>query len=152
MGGLWSTNEDGSQTKKLLSMVDIHALFPTTNGVIVLEGVAHMTGDDGGAYFVSASSWATAQARKLADLHSSPEASVQETPEAVLVATNKAVLRVASSGTIETLFTWPNRFLVPRSILLADRTIYVSMRGYVVRLLPTSTGYEPEWLSPAERR
>jgi len=35
---------------------------------------------------------------------------------------------------------------------MADRMICVSMCGYVVRLLPTSTGYEPEWLSPAGRR
>ncbi len=104
MGGLWSTNEDGSQTKKLLSMADIHALFRTTSGVIVLEGLAHATLDNGSVYFVPASSWATAGARKIADIHSSPEASVQETPEAVLVTTNKAVLRVGSTGTIETLF------------------------------------------------
>jgi hypothetical protein len=147
-GGLWSTNEDGSQTKALLSNVDIHAMFQTTKGVVVLEGLAHIASDKGSAFFVPASSWASSAATKIADLHSSPEASVQESPDTLLIATNKAVLRLNAAGLLTTLFEQPNGFLGPRSILSTDRQIYVGMRGYVLRLHPSSTGYLSQWLIP----
>jgi len=150
-GSLWSTNEDGSQTKNLL-WNNVHALFQVPGGVIVLVGLAHMTLDEGKAIFVPSSSWDTAEAHVLADLHSSPEASVQESPATIVVATHKAVLRISTSRLAQTVFEAQKPLSAPYSVLVADGTIYVGMRGYVLRLLPESTGYRPEWLSPTATR
>jgi hypothetical protein len=151
-GGLWSANQDGSETKNLLPSVDVHALVPVPGGVVVLAGVAQATLDEGSAFFVPVSEWDKAKAFPILDLHSSPEAYIQKSPDTILVATNKAILRINASGVPQTLFELPNGSLFPRSVLLADRTIYVGMRGYILRLLPQSTGYKSEWLSPPEGR
>jgi hypothetical protein len=151
-GGLWSTNQDGSETKTLLSRADVHALFLVRGGVIALTGVAHLTLDEGDAFLVPVSEWDTAKAIHVLDLHSSPEASAQDSADTALVATNKAILRIDATGAIETLLELPNGALFPRSVIVVDRTIYVGMRGYILRLLPQTTGYRAEWLRPPEGR
>jgi len=149
-GGLWSTNDDGSQTSLVLSREDIHALYHTNDGVIVLSGVAHATIDEGKVWFVFDTSWDKAAARLLCDLHGSPDASVQDSPSTVLVVTRSAVLRIGTSGSLETLAHIPVPPPVVTSVVMAaDRTIYVGVPGYILRLLPEPTGYSVQWLVPA---
>jgi hypothetical protein len=147
-GGLWATNDDGSRKLNILPDEDVHALFSTPDGVIVLSGLAHMGGDQGKAWFVPNSSWANAQVKPLYDLGSSPEASVQESTSAVLVVTDKAVSRVNSSGTLDKLIDLPYGPIVANSIVIAsDRTIYVGVHNYLLRLSPHSSSYSLEWLA-----
>lgn len=148
-GGLWSTNEDGSQTQHLLSSQDVHAIVPALGGAIVLAGVAHMSLDEGSAFWVPSSAWNSAEIHRIADLKSSPEASIQDSPSTVLVATNKEILRIDASGTLQRLFEMPNGSLSPRSVVVMDGTIYVGLRGYLLRLMPVTNGYHAEWLIPA---
>lgn len=149
-GGLWSANEDGSQTKNLLSGQDVHAIIPVLGGAIVLAGVAHMSLDEGSVFFVPSSPWNSAEAHRIADLKSSPEASVQDSQSTVLIATNKTILRIDASGTLQRLFEMPNGYLSPRSVVVVDGTIYAGLRGYLLRLVPAADGYAAEWLMPAE--
>jgi hypothetical protein len=148
-GGLWSTSEDGRQTKLLVHQADIHGLIRTPDGVIVLSGLAHATMDQGSAVFVPNSSWDKAEVHPISDLSSSPQAWVQDSPSTVLVVTNKAILRVHEVGTADTLASLPYGPIVARSIVIAaDRTIYVGVRGYILRLLPQPNGYTLQWLLP----
>ncbi len=64
---------------------------------------------------------------------------MQESTDRLLIATNKAVLRLDADGELTTLYREPNGFLVPRSILLANKNIYVGMRGFILRLKPSPT-------------
>jgi hypothetical protein len=52
-------------------------------------------------------------------------------------------------GTADTLASLPYGPIVARSIVIAaDRTIYVGVRGYILRLLPQPNGYTLQWLLP----
>jgi hypothetical protein len=150
-GGLWSTSDDGSQTKLLVSQADVHGLIRTPDGIIVLIGLAHMALNQGNASFVPNSSWDRAEAHTIADLSASPEAWLQESPSTVLVATDKAILRVHTSGTVDTLVNMPYGPMIARSIVIAaDHTIYVGIRGYILKLIPQLNGYALQWLIPVE--
>ena len=52
-GGLWITNEDGTRSKQIV-MDNVRGLIPTSRGIFVLSGLAHMHIDFGNVLMLSA--------------------------------------------------------------------------------------------------
>jgi hypothetical protein len=51
-GGLWLTNEDGSETKQILTD-NVREMVRLDNGILVLTGLAHMSLDFSNAFIFS---------------------------------------------------------------------------------------------------
>ena len=89
----------------------------------------------------------------LAPLDGAPEAFTRISPDEVLVVTTHGISRIASSGAHQTLTHSKFAFLYPNSIVATpEGTIYVGMRLFVVRLVPTSKPgeYAEQWLVPED--
>jgi len=144
-GGLWWSNEDGSQSNRILNE-NVKGILATSNGVLVLVGLAHIDLDVGKVFIIPDSAKPEG-IRPLVSLDGAPEAFVIESPTTVLVATTHGVSRIGSSDNVEVLAHAPFSLLYPNSMVVtADKAIYVGMRLFVVRFLPGASGYREQWL------
>lgn len=144
-GGLWWTNEDGNQSNRILNE-NVKGILATSNGVLVLVGLAHIDLDEGKVFIIPDSA-KPKSIRPLASLDGAPQAFVAESPTTVLVTTTHGVSRVSSSGSVEVLAHAPLALLYPNSMVLTtDKAIYVGMRLFVVRFLPGASDYNQQWL------
>lgn len=150
-GGLWWFSRDGSKTIGLLSD-NVHAIYKTPAGILVLVGLNHM-GLNYGHLYKFTDSPENPAARSVAKLDGSPEASVVQADGNIIVATNHSVLRVDSDGQVHKIYKSEEYLTYPTSVAI-DRNgdIYVAMRFFVLRLIPHGGGYEPEWLMPEQCR
>jgi hypothetical protein len=153
-GGLWLTNDDGSETKQILSD-NVHAVVPIDGGVLVLSGLAHMGMDFGNARIFSNPNGLSIWLRQAVHLDGEPRAFVKESDGSVLFVTTHGLHRITTSGSLQNLVELPEwtRFQYANSMAIAsDGDIFIGMRMFVLRLSAISDGYSQEWLLPTECR
>jgi len=149
-GGLWRTNNDGSESKQLLNR-SVKGIVSTSHGIFVLTALMHRSVDLGKVYTLDADG--QGELHPLLDLDGAPLAYFRESADSLLVATTHGISRVSATGTVEVLSTEPFARLFPNSIAEeSDGTIYVGMRMFVMRLMHDDRGYFQEWMVSNECR
>ena len=149
-GGLWLTNEDGTETKRILDE-DVRAMIPTDYGIVVLSGLAHMSMDFGYAFIFSKPDGMNISLQHAVHLDGEPSGGVQEPSGSVLFATTYNLCRITKTGELKRLMWLPTwmRLQYPNSIALtSDGSIYIGMRMFVLRIHENDRGLTEEWLLP----
>ncbi len=146
-GGLWFKPNDSSRTEKLLNE-NVLGIIATGNGVLILTGIAHLSWNHGTVFYIPTDAHSSRDVRMLVNLGAAPTAFARESDASLIVVTTKSVLRLTATGAVQILAPLP-LFLYPYSVAIApDGSIYVGMRFFVVRLVPSSKGYEQQYLLP----
>jgi len=87
----------------------------------------------------------------VANLEGAPRASFLSPDGSIVIVTLAQVIRLSPSGSTETILRVDFRGLFPNSIVeMADGVIYIGMRHFLGRLVPTGGGYQLAWLLPAD--
>ena len=151
-GGLWLTNEDGSETKRILTD-NVPAIVPLDGvGVLALSGLAHMKMDFGNEFIFSNPDGMNIRLQYAAHLDGAPSAFTKLADGSVLFVTtqslNAITIKPRESAELNYFPKW-TKMLYPNSIVaLNDGTIFIGMRMFVLRLTPIPTGYNEDWLLP----
>jgi hypothetical protein len=147
--GLWFVDANGKTSQ--LYGANVQGFVETSRGVMILAGVAHMMIDEGRALIARYPVTAETTLATLATLDGSPQTYTKLSPDAALVATTHGISRITSAGDSQPLTHSKFALLYPNSIVATpEGTIYVGMRLFVVRLVPTSRPgeYTEQWLVP----
>lgn len=145
-GSLFWFNEKGTRYEKIVSG-NIKNLFRINGQIYAVEGLAHLSLSRGQIFTVSHNSdiWTT---EKKLDLPTAPYAATLTDKNEFLIVTSKELLIVDSEFEIETIvnegFWW--RFLYSNSVLVKEQTIYIGMRGGVLRTQMNNSAKQ-EWLT-----
>lgn len=153
-GGLWLTNEDGSETRRIIND-NVRAVIPIDGGVLVLSGLSHMTLDFGNAFIFSNPDGLNIPLRHTVRLDGAPRAYAKASDGSVLFATTRGLSKITKSGELQNLSNFPNwtRFQYASSMAIAsDGSIFVGMRMFVLKLREIANGYSQEWLLPTDCR
>jgi hypothetical protein len=153
-GGLWVTNEDGSEIRRLINE-NVHAVIPIDAGFLVLSGLAHMGQDFGNAFIFSNPDGLNIPLRHTVRLDGEPRAYAKTSDGSVLFVTTPGLSRITKSGELQSLSSFPDwsRYQYATSMAIAsDGNIFVAMRMFVLKLRPTTGGYSQEWLLPTACR
>jgi hypothetical protein len=149
-GGLWLTNEDGSEAKRIFNS-DVQAVVTLEKGVLILSGLDHMGLDVGNALVYSAPRSMNVTLQESIKLDGAPSAFAQETDGSVVFVTTHSLCRITKTGELKILHTLP-RWIAqqyPNSMAItADGSIYVGMRMFVLKLNDRDGEYSEEWLLP----
>lgn len=147
-GSLSLTDANGVQTKRLLDK-NVLQLMPSKSGVLVFTGLLHLGLDEGEVWLYSKSSDANWSIRKLADLNGKPSVISSENGNILAVGGHGVYRLDQALNLTETSLPFYQTF--PNSISEdAHGRIYVGMNAFVVRLVPTKTGYTHEWFTRSE--
>jgi hypothetical protein len=149
-GGLWWFNNGGDENQKLLPE-NVHAIYRTPDGVFVLVGLAHLSLNSGKIYQFTETD-EEVKVKHVADLGGSPEASTVDSEGRFVVATPRSVLAVDYTGKVDELYKSGEDLTYPTSVVVdANGDIFVGMRFFALRLVPTNNGYyRPQWLMAKE--
>jgi hypothetical protein len=150
-GGLWFVDVNGNASH--LYQENVHGFVETSRGVMVFVGVAHMTIDRGEVLIAHNPVTADTKLEMLVPLDGAPETFTKISPDAALVVTTHGISRISISGDQQSLTHSIFAILYPKSIVVTpDASIYVGMRLFVVRLVPTLKpgDYTEQWLVPAD--
>jgi len=153
-GGLWITNDDGSETKRLVND-NVHALLPFDGGILVLTGVAHLMSDFGNALIFANPKGMEMALNSSLRLDDEPRTYVKEPSGDVLFTTTHGLNRITKAGELQTLAVFPDwvKFQYANSMAISsDGSIFVGMRMFVLKLTPDAGAFTQEWLLPAECR
>jgi hypothetical protein len=145
-GALFWFNETGDKRVQLAD-VNIIGITELRVGVVALSGLAHMGMSEGKLLRVSRTrdTWSAAP---WIDMHGAVEAFVRESSESMLVLSTTGLDRVTACGDVLRLATTNYDVLYPSSMAVdAKGVVYVGMRQFVTRFVPTSDGYREEWLT-----
>jgi hypothetical protein len=151
-GGLWLTNEDGSDTKRILTD-NVRAIVPLDGGgVLVLSGLAHMSLDFGNVFIFSNPDGMNIPLQYAAHLDGAPSAFTKLADGSVLFVTTQSLNAISTKPSkpaeLNYFPKW-RKMLYPNSIVaLNDGTIFIGMRMFVLRLTPIPAGYNEDWLLP----
>ena len=149
-GGLWFANDDGTTVE--LSTENVHGVFATTQGALVLAGLAHMGLDSGKVFIVPKVVRSSSDLKTLVELDGAPQAFTEISDGSELIVTTHGIWSVSSTGASAALLHRYRRdlgMLYPNSVAAApDGTIYVGMRLFVVRYTPHAGGYVEQWMVP----
>jgi hypothetical protein len=149
-GGLWLTNEAGTETKRIINE-NVRAVLPFNDGVLVLSGLAHLTMDFGNAFVLSNPDGMNVFLQHAFTLDGAPSAYTMESDGSILFLTTNGLCRITKSGELQRLFYWPRwtSQQYPNSMAVTiDGNIFIGMRMFVLKLHPNSGGYKEEWLLP----
>ena len=146
-GGLWFAGNDGET--QMLGGENVRGFVETTQGILVLAGLAHMTLDSGKVFILPYAVKSPRDAKFLVELDGAPQAFTKVSDDAMLVVTTRGVSRVSSSGRSEPLLHRDFSLLYPNSVAATpDGAIYVGMRLFVARLTPHAEEYLEQWMVP----
>jgi hypothetical protein len=147
-GSLWWFSPDGKQHKKLANG-NIKYFVSLSGELFVLEGLAHLGSAGGKVLRVRQTETGEYKADVWASLDGEPYGFAKESDNSLLIITTSGLRRMRKSGTVEELIETDYGALYPNSIALArNNIVYVGMRHFITRLIPTSEGYKEEWLVP----
>lgn len=147
-GSLWWFSLDGKRHKKLANE-NIQYFVKRSGDVLVLAGLAHLGLAEGKVLRVSGDGTGNYRADVFAKLDGEPYAYVRETQGSLLIITTAGLRRVQASGSVQELMETDYGILYPTSMVLTKNgVIYIGMRHYLTRLIPTKGGYKEEWLVP----
>jgi hypothetical protein len=153
-GGLWITNEDGSEVKRLVND-NVHAVVPIDDGVLVLSGLAHLSLDFGNAFIFSNPNGLNISLRRTAHLDGEPRAYAKESDGSVLFVTTHGLRRITKSGDVQDLVglpDWMRNQYANSMAITSDGSIFIGMRMFVLKLHIDEGQYKEEWLLPQECR
>jgi hypothetical protein len=153
-GGLWITNEDGSEAKRIV-YDNVHAVVPIDDEILVLSGLAHMSFDFGNAFIFSKPNGLNISLRQTARLDGEPRAYAKESDGSVLFVTTNGLSRIKKSGEVQSLTNfpdWTRRQYANSMTITSDGSIFVGMRMFVLKLHIDEGQYKEEWLLPQECR
>jgi hypothetical protein len=146
-GGLWFAGDDGAT--QMLSSENVHGFVETSQGILVLAGLAHLTLDSGKVFIVPYSVNSPRDLKILVELDGAPQAFIKVSDDVMLVVTTQGISRISSSGAVEPLLHRDLGQLYPNSIAATpDGTVYIGMRLFVVRLAPNAEKYLEQWMVP----
>jgi hypothetical protein len=151
-GGLWLTNQDGSETKRILSD-NVRAVVPLDgSGILVLSGLAHMSTDSGNEFIFSNPNGLNITLQNSAHLDGAPMTYTKLADGSVFFVTTHRLHAITKSESPTRLgHDFPNwmKMQYPNSIVArSDGTIFIGMRMFVLRLTPNPTDYSEDWLLP----
>lgn len=148
-GSLSLTGPDGAPSKRLLAE-NVIQLLPVKSGVLVLTGLLHLDADQGAGWLYSKISGEDWSVKKLFDLDGYPRAIYSDKGE-ILVVTGHGVSRVDELLNHSEVALLPFAQTLPNSVSKdALGRVYIGMNAFVVRLVPTKTGYMHEWFTRPE--
>jgi len=153
-GGLWITNEDGSEVKQIYDS-NVQAAVPLGSRVLVLSGLAHMQMDAGDALIYSSPRAMNMALQKSIKLDGAPRTFVQESDGSVLFVTTHSLCRITVNGELKILHTFPSWTAQQYANSMAatpDGSIYVGMRMFVLKLNDKGGEYTEEWMLPEDCR
>ncbi|HEX7664553.1 MAG TPA: hypothetical protein VF407_08585, partial [Polyangiaceae bacterium] len=145
-GGLYWFSKDGKQRKKLGSE-NVIGFAELSNGLVVVTGLAHLGMSVGHLAIVDkdASGWSV---KPWLDLGGAAETFARESPSSMLVLTTGGLHRITVSGSDNEIAKTNYDSLYPNSMAIDNRGIvYVGMRQFVTRFVPTAQSYREEWLT-----
>jgi hypothetical protein len=147
-GSLSLIDANGAQTKRLLD-TNVLQLLPSKSGVLVFTGLLHLDIDKGAVWLYSKSSDGNWSIRKLADLNGKPSVISSENGDVLAVGGHGVYRLDQTLNLTETSLPFAQTF--PNSISKdVHGRIYVGMNAFVVRLVPSKTGYTHEWFTKSE--
>jgi hypothetical protein len=152
-GGLWLTNDDGSQTKRILDN-NVRAVIPVDNGILVLSGLAHRTMDFGNAFIFSTPNGLDISLQHAMHLDGKPSAPAKAPDGSVFFVTTYGLCRITKTGELQRLIYFPKwaMYQYPNSMAITpDGAIFIGMRMFVLKVRPDAE-YSKEWLLPNECR
>jgi hypothetical protein len=159
-GGLYWFNADGTKHYQInldrpvdeFDSENVRNIFTYRDSVIVLQGLAHMSLDRGKVIRLSRQRDGRWRAALLCKLNGEPQVCLQDGDGSWIIVTHKTILRMKADGKQQTLGT--SEFtsgLYPNSIARTlDGVIYLGMRHFVARLIPTDKHYRAELLVPTD--
>jgi len=153
-GGLWLTNDDGSETKRILSD-NVREMIPVDDGVLVLSGLAHVTIDFGNAFIFSNPDGMNISLQHAVRLDGEPSGYAKEPNGSVLFVTTYGLCRITKSGELQRLTgfpRWSQHEFTNSMVITSDGSIFIGTRMFVLRLRKNSDRYRTEWLLPKECR
>lgn len=147
-GKLFWFSENG--TKKIEILEDnIRGIAKIDDEIFILSGLAHLSIDDGKIYKLIKDDKANFKTQLLSDLKTQPQIFIKENNQSILIVLKNKLIRLNSLGKIEELNQTNFDSLYPNSITItSSKVIYVGMRLFIVRFVPTENGYKQEWLVP----
>ena len=148
-GSLWWVSKDGRR-RRWLSNENVHGFVKTSNGVLVIVGLAHLSFNYGEVLQYVDGPIRKKRVKAFADLGWAPMAFMLESADSVMVLTRDGFVRVHSSGRVESIFRRVYGLLYPNSFTLSPNgVIHVGMRHFITRLTPSAGTYKEEWFVPA---
>ena len=150
-GKLVWASQDGSMRSEILA-ANALSLLRSPIGNFLLTGPAGWLGDgDGAIWNLSDESVTPPNAVLVANIEGAPRASSISPDGSIAIVTPANIVRLTSSTSVETILKVNFGGLFPNSIAeTADGVIYVGMRHFLARLVPTGGGYQLAWLLPAD--
>jgi hypothetical protein len=142
-GGLWITNEAGSEAKNLVRE-NVKGIIPTARGILVFSGLAHLGMDFGDVLILSEPRSMRVNLEWSAHLDSEPVAFARQPDDSVLIATTHGVSLISpprgpgQTDAVRRLFFLKQfrtyMFSVNSIAKAPDGSIYLGSRGLVVRI------------------
>ncbi len=145
-GNLFWFNEKGTEYEKIANG-NIKDLFEIKGEVYATEGLAHLSLSRGQIFKVENNNnkWTV---RKKVSIPNVPYSTTLTKDNEFLIATSKGFLKVNKDFEIETLIDegfW-SIYLYPNSMLIEGQTIYIGMRGGILKTQLGKTSKQ-EWLT-----
>jgi hypothetical protein len=122
---------------------DVLQIIPTRKGFLIVTG--SLPSNEGALWLYSKSINREWTIEKKVDLHGYPLAAY-ETTSGIWLATGDSIYLLDDKFEVQNHNDMPWLQLHPNSIAVENSgAVYVGMQAFVVRLIPTGTGYRQEW-------
>lgn len=148
-GGLWWYGPDG-QSRYMISHHRVQGFVQTDQGLLALEGLAHLVFDQGEISRISRGANGKWISERVVNLGSAPDAATRDKDGSLIVVTTKGLVRFRLGKPLETLLD--NGFwggLYPNSVIVdGTGTIYVGMREGVAKVALRKGRRTVTWLVP----
>jgi hypothetical protein len=145
-GGLSLIDAKVSAAQHILDK-NVLQLLPVRSGVLVLTGLRHLDLDEGALWLYEKNSTGSWSIRKLADLDAEPSFA-SSVGRDIFVVDHRGVSRLDQALNIRRIASLPLDDLRPVSVAEdAQGRIYLGMNAFVVRLVPSDSGYVQEWFT-----
>jgi hypothetical protein len=141
-GSLWFLSQDGKRSTQLLD-VDILKIFEALGRVYVFTSDAAEASDTGSIYEIGSDG----AIERTVHLAGRPFAMFQDARDSFLMVGDQGIYRVNIDLKMETVLRRDLQGFFPNSIAVArDRTIYIGLRFFVLRLIPAEKSLDQQWL------
>ncbi len=148
-GALYLFSADG-KTRQKLGSENVVGFADLRIGTVVLTGLAHLGMSVGHLFKVDHTAAGISISQWL-DLGGATETFAVDSPESMFVLTTGALYRVTACGDINEISRTNYDSLYPSSMAVAQNgVIYVGMRQFIARWIPTADSYRQEWLTKTD--
>jgi hypothetical protein len=146
---LWWFAPDGKKWYQI-SDDQVRGFLQTSQGLLALEGLAHLSGDRGQIIGVNRGANGQWQSDPFVDLGSAPDAAAHDKDGSLIVVTTTRLFRVRLDKQVDILLDkafWGG--LYPNSIIVdGSGTFYIGMRHGVAKITRAGRKHTVTWLLP----